>query len=550
MKAFTQLYIDLDETNRTSQKLAVLKRYFRSAPPSDAAWALSFLSGDRLKRLIPNKLLRQWALEETQLPEWLLEESYDAVGDFAETLALLLPPGGGQADIALSHLIEDRLVPLATLSDEARHDLLVGTWRGLDAREKLVWNKMITGEFRVGVSKTLVIRAVAEVANISPGVMAHRLMGHWKPTAAEFERLLHPDAQAQDITRPYPFCLAYPLVGKAAELGPSTQWQVEWKWDGIRGQVIRREGHVGIWSRGEDLVTERFPEIQRAAHELPAGTVLDGEILAYEDGRPLPFGALQHRLGRKRVGAKLQSDYPVVFMTYDLLEDAGEDLRSKSMTERRQRLEHLLEKLPGPSPFKLSPLLPDADWVGIEQLFKQARASGVEGVMLKRKSSVYRVGRQKGDWWKWKTDPYHIDAVLIYAQQGHGRRASLYTDYTFGVWNAGQLVPIAKAYSGLSDEEIRKVDNFVRRNSTERFGPVRVVKPELVFELAFEGIQISNRHKAGVAVRFPRMSRWRDDKKAGDADTLDTLKALIAVPEASKVSEQNPPMAGVETSGI
>ncbi len=550
MRSFTSLYFELDETNRTSQKLAALKRYFRETPPADAIWALYFLSGDRLKRLIPSKLLREWALEQTALPEWLLAECYDTVGDFAETLALLLPEETGRTDVSLHQLIEEQLQPLALLPDSERKALLLKTWGQLDQREKLVWNKMITGEFRVGVSKTLVIRAVADVAGVSPGIMAHRLMGQWRPTADVYDRLVSTDATDADITRPYPFYLAYPLNGPAADLGPIEKWQAEWKWDGIRGQVVKRGpraesqdpsgnaggldsepsalGTVSIWSRGEELVTERFPEIQKAASTLPVGTVMDGEILGWRDGRPLPFAHLQHRLGRKKVSAKLQSDYPVVFMVYDLLELKGQDLRARPLSDRRAELRNLIAGLPDKAMFPLSPTLEARSWEDVATHFQQSRAGAVEGVMLKRKASPYRVGRQKGDWWKWKIDPYHIDAVLIYALQGQGRRASLYTDYTFGVWSSGKLVPIAKAYSGLTDEEIRKVDSYVRRNTLERFGPVRVVKPELVFELAFEGIQLSGRHKAGVAVRFPRMSRWRQDKKADEADTLDSLKKLIS----------------------
>jgi DNA ligase 1 len=526
MKRFTDLYFQLDETNRTSEKLSLLKRYFREAPPEDAAWGLSFLSGDRIRRLIPTKLLRDWTLEEAGISLWLLEECYDAVGDFAETLALLLPAAPATQEAPLHQLVQERLLPLASLPDAARRELMVRTWRELDTRGKLVWNKIITGEFRVGVSRTLVIRALAEVAEISPGVMAHRLMGEWQPTGAEYGRLMSRETTTQDITRPYPFFLAYPLEESPEDLGVAGDWQAEWKWDGIRGQIVRREGQVALWSRGEELLSDRFPEIIRAAHDLSVGTVLDGEILAWRQGRPLPFGDLQHRIGRKRVDLKLEAEVPVVFMAYDLLEFAGEDWRLKPLRERREQLEKVIHSLPA-GPFQLSPLVPAADWPRLHEAFERARQEGVEGLMLKRAGSPYRVGRQKGDWWKWKVEPFHVDAVLIYAQPGHGRRASLYTDYTFGLWQEGQLIPIAKAYSGLTDEEIRKVDAFVRRNTLERFGPVRVVKPELVFELAFEGIQLSNRHKAGIAVRFPRMSRWREDKKADEADTLEALKAMI-----------------------
>jgi DNA ligase-1 len=440
------------------------------------------------------------------------------------------------------------------MTDEQRRDVMIRTWRELTTDEKLVWNKIITGEFRVGVSRTLVIRALAEVAGLTPGVMAHRLMGHWKPTRESYEQLFAQERTAHDVSKPYPFFLAYPLEGTIEDLGDAGDWQAEWKWDGIRGQLIKRTTQadsengaapaafttastISLWSRGEDLVTDRFPEIQEAAVLLPLGTVMDGEILAWKGDRPLPFADLQHRIGRKRVTDSLRKETPVAFMAYDLLEENGEDIREKPLSERRARLERLVTSLPPNPVFKLSLVHRQAAWVELRTSFEQARAQSVEGLMLKRLRSPYRVGRVKGDWWKWKIDPYHIDAVLIYAQQGHGRRASLFTDYTFGVWEQGKLVPIAKAYSGLSDEEIRQVDSFVRRNTLERFGPVRVVKPELVFELAFEGIQASGRHKAGIAVRFPRMSRWRQDKKADEADTLDNLKALLKVHEGAPAGE-------------
>ena len=553
MKLFSRLFTALDETNRTSEKVAALEEYFRVADPADAAWALHFLAGRKLPRAVTSTMLRTWAGEESGLPAWLFEECYEAVGDLAETVALLLPESTATLALPLHELIAQRLLPMRDASDGTRRDLLVRTWRELSGVERLVWNKLITGGFRVGVAQTLVVRALAAVAGIGQPIMAHRLLGRWQPTAKDFQRLLHgSDSGAEDVARPYPFFLASPLDGEPASLGEIGDWQIEWKWDGIRAQVIRRRGDVLIWSRGDEIVTDAFPEIAEAARALPDGTVLDGEILAWRGESPQPFAQLQRRLGRKSVSARTRAAFPVVLTAYDLLEMNGEDLRARPLAERRGLLEKAmleagqrpLAKAAGavwetPDMFDLSePVRPafalhlsevlhPKSWPDLAPMQTESRERQVEGIMLKRRSSPYGVGRQRGDWWKWKIDPLVLDAVLINAQLGHGRRASLYTDYTFALWDDGKLVPVAKAYSGLSDAEILQVDAFVRANTTDKFGPIRAVKPELVFELAFEGVQESTRHKAGLAVRFPRMNRWRHDKKPADADTLQSLRALL-----------------------
>ena len=553
MKLFSRLFTALDETNRTSEKVAALEEYFRIADPADAAWALHFLAGRKLPRAVTSTMLRTWAGEESGLPAWLFEECYEAVGDLAETVALLLPESTATLALPLHELIAQRLLPMRDASDGTRRDLLVRTWRELSGVERLVWNKLITGGFRVGVAQTLVVRALAAVAGIGQPIMAHRLLGRWQPTTEDFQRLLHgSDSGAEDVARPYPFFLASPLDGEPASLGEIGDWQIEWKWDGIRAQVIRRRGDVLIWSRGDEIVTDAFPEIAEAARALPDGTVLDGEILAWRGESPQPFAQLQRRLGRKSVSARTRAAFPVVLIAYDLLEMNGEDLRARPLTERRGLLEKvMLEAGQRPLPkaggavwetpdmfdlsepvrpafaLRFSEVLHPKSWSDLAPMQMQSRERQVEGIMLKRRSSPYGVGRQRGDWWKWKIDPLVLDAVLINAQLGHGRRASLYTDYTFALWDDGKLVPVAKAYSGLSDAEILQVDAFVRANTTDKFGPIRAVKPELVFELAFEGVQESTRHKAGLAVRFPRMNRWRHDKKPADADTLQSLRALL-----------------------
>jgi DNA ligase-1 len=565
MRLFVELFTALDTTTRTVEKVQALERYFAAAPARDAVWALYFLTGRRIKRAINTRLMREWLSAETGLPIWIIDESYEAVGDLAETLALLLPdraanssgqaatspsaaPGmlfshdellEGYAGLArspndtsstgpmpLHRLVEERIVPLADLPAEAQWILVTRTWRELNAAERFLWHKLIMGEFRVGVAHTLVARALANVAGVPPEIMAHRLMGEWSPTARDYERLLSPSSQTSDPGQPYPFFLAHPLAGDPRELGSVDEWQAEWKWDGIRAQLLRRLDQVVLWSRGEDLLTDRFPEIAAVGAALPNGAVLDGEILAWRDERPLPFAALQTRIGRKQLSPAVLAAAPAVFMVYDLLELEGIDIRASTLVERRAKLEVLAAHLPDGIALRLSPLVDFPSWEAVVELRRNARGRGVEGIMLKRRSSAYGVGRPKGDWWKWKVDPLSIDAVLIYAQPGHGRRASLYTDYTFGVWHAGELVPVAKAYSGLTDAEIRQVDAIIRRNTLERHGPVRFVRPELVFELHFEAIQPSTRHRSGVAVRFPRINLWRRDKKPEEADTLETLKAL------------------------
>jgi DNA ligase-1 len=535
LKRFAALYEALDRTTSTNEKVAALVAYFSSAPPEDAAWAVWFLTGRRLKRFLPGRLLASWAMEEAGIPDWLFEESYSSVGDLAETISLVLD-GRGAAEpapeVPLSQWMTERLLPVRGMPPEEQRRAVTGWWNGLPRWETFVLNKLLTGELRVGVSQTLVERALAQIAGLPQPTVAHRLMGAWEPTAAFFESLFVPGGEEEeDTSRPYPFYLASPLEQPVESLGAPEEWLAEWKWDGIRSQLIRRGGVVQLWSRGEELITERFPELTRAAQPLlPDGTVLDGEILAWKDGRPLPFSMLQRRIGRKKLTEKVLAEAPAVFMGYDLLEVEGKDVRETPLADRRAVLENLLER--GRPFFLISPRVEAATWENLEEARREARDRGVEGLMLKRLSSPYRTGRKRGDWWKWKIDPFTVDAVLLYAQPGHGRRANLLTDYTFAVWSGGELVPIAKAYSGLSDEEIVKLDGWLRRHTLEKFGPVRSVEPVQVFELHFEGIALSPRHKSGIAVRFPRIARWRTDKSPDQADTLEGIRRLLESREA------------------
>jgi DNA ligase-1 len=530
VKQFAQLFAQLDETTKTNAKVAAMVRYFSTADPADAAWAVYFLSGNRPKRLIGARRLATWAMEQSGVAPWLFEESYHAVGDLAETISLLLRPATEPQDLPLHRWLEERILPLAGVPEEVQRDAVLRAWGEVDGTERFVLNKMITGEFRVGVSHNLVVRALAQASGVDEPTVAHRLTGTWMPRSDAYARLVSRDTADADVSQPYPFFLAYPLEGGPETLGESIEWQVEWKWDGIRAQMIRRDGQSFLWSRGEELVTERFPELAEAAALLPDGMVLDGEILPWQNGRPLGFAQLQRRIGRKKLGPKIFAEVPVVLVAYDLLEHGGFDIRDRPLSWRRARLEELLRGVNARSTASrliVSPTVIATDWDAVRVAYARAREGCAEGLMLKRLDASYGVGRRRGPWWKWKVEPYSVDAVMIYAQPGHGRRASLHTDYTFAVWDDGQLVPFAKAYTGLTDAEIRELDTWIRRNTVERFGPVRSVKPEQVFELGFEGIQASPRHKSGVAVRFPRMLRWRTDKKPEDADTLATLRSLM-----------------------
>jgi DNA ligase-1 len=548
MNDFCELYRQLDSTTRTNAKVAALKSWFATAPASDAAWAIYFLVGRRIKRLISTRLLRDWAIQQAGIAAWLFDECYGRVGDLAETIALILPEGQGHLPVCLQEVIEDHLLPLRDLPLADQKQTVLKLWNAFDCQQRFVLGKLMTGGFRVGVSRRLVIRALSEMSGIEATTIAHRLMGDWQPDADFYTDLLNPDQTEATVSRPYPFFLANPLKQDLATLGEAREWLAEWKWDGIRAQIIRRSGQTFIWSRGEDLVTGQFPEIVRDAGQLPDGAVIDGEILAWDHSRacPLPFSQLQRRLGRKRPGPRIQQKVPLVMLAFDLLEQDGHDIRAAALTERQARLGKILETLQryaGPStgllfpdPVQpqasicLPPAVPGNSWECWREQWQRSKQIRAEGLMLKRRHSPYRVNRPVGDWWKWKVEPYTVDAVLVYAQRGHGRRASLYTDYTFAVWQDDQLVPFAKAYSGLTDEEIRRVDAFVRKHTRERFGPVRSVTPQLVFELAFENIQRSTRHKSGIAVRFPRINRWRHDKSPADADSLATILSMLETP--------------------
>lgn len=560
MKHFSRLFAELDATTSTNAKVEALQRYFEQAPARDAAWAVYFLSGGKPRQVVSMASLASLACDVARIPPWLFDECYQAVGDLAETIAHVLPREGEPSDVGLADWVEERLLPLRGLSEPEIAVRVKSYWRELDDQGCFLLTKLVGGGFRVGVSKLLVQRALAAYSGVDAKRVAQRMMGYTDgkvlPSVERFQALVAKEEEGAaplDEGQPYPFFLAHQLDAPpevfAARLGPVSDWQVEWKYDGIRGQIVKRSGKVWAWSRGEELVTERFPEIVALAQQLPDGTVLDGEIMVWKDG-PAPFALLQQRIGRKTLTRKVLVEAPVTFMAYDLLEQGGQDIRGLPQRERRARLEALLQN----TGFPISPVETHASWLDFATQRQRSRELGVEGFMLKRLDAGYGTGRTKAEglWWKWKIDPMTIDCVLVYAQAGHGRRASVYTDYTFAVWNrqpqgkeeadavidaiarreppqpgALQLVAFAKAYSGLTDEEFRQVDAIIRKTTLEKFGPVRSVKPQLVFELGFEGINRSPRHKSGIAVRFPRMLRIRFDKPLHEANTLADLEKLL-----------------------
>lgn len=522
MRKFAALFEKIDQVQSTNEKVEHIKNYFETCTDEDGAWALFFLSGHRLKRLIGSGIMLEWCRELLQLPVWLIEDSYASVGDTAETITLLLPrkeEGEVGNEYSLSEWMETIIKPLQKAALDEKREVIISYWKTLSSKEIFIMNKILTGSFRMGISSLLTLKALSQAIDISREILSHRVMGNWEPTAAYFKSLK--SKESEKFLNPYPFYLAHPFEGDLSTLGLLEEWQVEWKWDGIRGQAVIGDGEAALWSRGNELVSNQFPELIEAFKTIPAGTILDGEILAYADNHPLPFAELQKRLGRKNVSKAIIEKIPLVFMVYDILEYGGVDLRAKPMQERRSLLESLTFQSPK---IFLSKLVSGKEWQDILNFRLESRERGVEGLMLKKKESTYGVGRQKGNWWKYKVDPMTIDAVLLYAQAGSGQRANLFTDYTFGVWKDKELVPLAKAYSGLDKQEIAELDKWIRKNTEEKFGPVRKVTAFHVFEIAFEGIQKSNRHKSGIALRFPRILRWRKDKPFNEADTLESIK--------------------------
>ena len=525
MKHFVSLFHQIDQTTKTLPKIAALTEYFKTTADEDKVWTIALFSHRRPKRTVSTTLLRSWCAEVSGLPLWLFEESYHIVGDLAETIALVLPAPTQQSDHTLDYWIRYNMA-LKDATEEEKKEATLAAWKSLSKDERFLYNKLITGGFRIGVSQKTIIKALSKATEIDENKVTHRLMGLWDPATTTYDDLLYTVDPTEDLSRPYPFYLAYALDTEPAALGSIDEWQAERKWDGIRGQLILRAGNHYLWSRGEELVTDKFPELKSIGEKAKCNLVIDGEILPYKDGMPLPFNMLQTRIGRKNVTKKHLTDVPVHIMAYDLLEYEGVDIRDRPMQERRELLEQVVKEVDDER-LLLSPIVEVNTWAALALERDCSREHLAEGIMLKRKDSPYQSGRKRGDWWKWKVDPMTVDAVMLYAQRGHGRRANLYTDFTFAVWSGTALVPFAKAYSGLTDKEFGEITKWVKSNTKERFGPVCSVVPELVFELAFEGIAKSTRHKSGIALRFPRIKRWRRDKPASEADTLETLQSLL-----------------------
>ncbi len=536
MKRFSKLFHDLDESTKTNDRIQYLVDYFKEAPETDSIWVCWFLGGNRVKGALKVSELRKFASERSGFPEWLIEECHDRVGDLAETISLLIGKGEKEYDGRLEDVVRYFIQPMVSMNTAERKERILEAWSLLGKKDLLPFHKLLTGGFRMGVSKGNLCKALAKVGNVEPALITQRLAGDWTPEHLSLREILDPSDDEGRLCKPFPFCLAHPLQEEIECLGQVQDWQIEWKWDGIRAQLINRGGANMVWSRGDESVGHSFPEIVEAGKWLPGDLCLDGEILAWGKEGLRSFSSLQKRLGRKDPGPTILKREPVRFQAYDLLRLDGEDLRSFTLRERRKKLETLFSKLPDHFPLGLSPLLSRGEWKSLSLLREESRSRGVEGFMLKKKDSTYQSGRVKGSWYKWKIDPYVADMVVVSAQLGHGKRSNLYSDYTLAVLDdQGDLVSVAKAYSGLSDDEIEQVDRYVRKNITGKFGPVRSVRPGLVFEIAFEGVRISGRHKSGVALRFPRINRWRKDKDIDEADTLESIRGYAGLNEGSEM---------------
>lgn len=520
MIAFADLLERLVFTPSRNAKIALLRHYFATQPDPDRGVGLAAITGELSFTAAKPGLIRELAAARTD--PVLFEWSYDYVGDLAETVALMWPAAPTNA--APPRLAE--VVEALESAPKASLPALVAGWLDAsDASVRLALLKLITGGLRVGASTRLAKIALAEIGGVEPDDVEEVWHGLAPPYLALFawleKRGPRPDPAQAPVFRPP--MLAHPLeLADVASLQPQ-DWRAEWKWDGIRVQLVATEGGRRLYSRGAEDISGAFPEIVQA---MDFHAVLDGELLVMREGRVAPFADLQQRLNRKGVSARMMADYPVGIRLYDILFDGAEDVRPLSFDLRRDRLEAWIARAT-PARMDLSELIRFSSLDELMALRDGARAASIEGLMLKRGDSAYVPGRVKGLWWKWKRDPLTIDAVLMYAQRGHGKRSSYYSDYTFGLWREDELVPVGKAYFGFTDQELAFLDRWIRNHTVARFGPVREVEKSLVLEVAFDAAQLSTRHKSGVALRFPRISRLRTDKPAAEADRLESLMAVV-----------------------
>ena len=540
LNKFSKLFEDLDSNNSSNKKVNFLTKYFKLNNNLNNILTIYLLIGKKNKRFISGKSLREYYANIYKIPKWLIDECYSKVGDSAEVIALLLQDKilekNIKDDISLNELINEILPKLKKLDENKKKLYIKSLWEKISKDNQLIFNKILSGTFRIGVSKGLVVKAISNMTGVDESIILHRLMGELEPIEETYMFLINQKLEQKELDyKPYPFQLANTFDERIKETISVDKYQFEPKWDGIRSQIIKRSNNISIWTRGEELVNKTFPELIKIISHFKNDFVLDGEILIWDENknRPKNFSLLQKRLGRKSPSLKIQKDLPVVFMAYDILEINGKDIRSKILSERRNILEKSFSNLISEDKsiigkIKITKLHQISNWIDLEEVKNSARKSNTEGLVIKDKQSEYVPGRKKGNWWKYKIDPMQLDGILIYARPGSGKRADLYTDYSFGIWEDNKLVKFANAYSGLNNEEIRELDKWIRRNTLEKFGPVRSVKPELVFEISFDNIQISKRHKSGIALRFPRITKWRRDKNIMEADNLENALKMIS----------------------
>jgi len=527
MKAFAKLISNLEQTSKEAFKVTALAQYFSNATDEDKLWTLALFTGTRPKRVVDIKALKEFAEQVYTEGEWLFEASHQIVGDMAETIAYFLPKAKRNGN----HTLSEWISMIRTIFNAERidqRDAITKAWDTLRPEERFIFNKLITGGFRIDVSLKLLSKALAIVTGKDENLLAHKLNSDWHPDEVSFETLIFTENPEAEKSKPYPFHLAHTLESTVAELGDISNWQVERKWDGIRVQVIVRGNKISIWSRKGDILSSKVPELKPLAESMEDGTVLDGELICFKNGKILPINNLRTRFGRRNNSKKQFEESPCVFMAYDILEFKGEDIRNKDLAERRKKLEKvILQYYDEHKIILLSDIINNDNWESINSEREKSREHQVTGLVLKNKKSIYGSSRVEGDWWKWPVDPLFIDAILLYAQAGEGGSSKMYREYSFALWHGEDLVTFAKAKSGLEDKELKELTSFVKKNTKEKFGPVRSVAAVQIFRLAFDSITASKRHKSGILLKNPRLIEWLRDKNIEDGNNLDDLKKML-----------------------